>query len=362
MRVAVLFLVLLAFGASSAQAASDKRYLNQEYEKAPGPMAYPPGQEPEWLPRLLKKLAAAHSSRRLDEHVLFRDMGGPQFLVTVWRRDLGAKNLLEIHRIEPHPDRDPGARFVAGYSARWFSILVPTGHDVYGDGVPHLFVNIASGGSFTAADGVLIFRLGDKTTDVTPTRYGHVTTAGLVPGEDSRLFLITADLYDFYNYGMCGGCYVSPRAFVIWRDGRYEPACRSHPEIYRASMDNWREIEPDADDEPMAFFAPRLGWAWSAAQIGQVDAANREVEKAIEIARDRGADWAGWRANRMIDAEEFDAFVGRIGDEFLPLLHAAKRYGNDACPLTAAQKGTAKVNPDMFGYKPIARTPNLDVP
>lgn len=363
MRVAFLFLVFLIVVTTSVQAASDQQYRNQDYDKeAPGPMVYPAGQEPEWLPRLLEKLAAARAPRRVQEHLLFRATNGPQYLVTVWRRDLSSSNLMEIHRIEPHPSRDPGARFVAGYSAGWFSILVPTGHDVYGDGVPHLFVQVAGGGSFTAADGVRIFRLDDKPADITPTRYGYVTNVGLAPGGDTRLFLITADLYDFYNYGTCGGCYVSPQAILIWRDGRYEPACRSHPEFYQADMKEWREARLDMDDEPLAFFAARLGWAWSAAQIGQVDAANREVESAIDIARDRGADWAGWRKNRLIDADKFDAFVARIGDNFLPLLHAAKRYGGEACPLTAAQKGTAKVNPDAIGYKSIVRTPRRDVP
>lgn len=215
MRVVALFLVSLIFMTPSAQAASDQQYRNQDYDKAPGPMAYPAGQEPEWLPRLLERLAAARAPRRVQEHLLFRAANGPQYLVTVWRRDLSSSNLLEIHRIEPHPGRDPGARFVAGYSASWFSILVPTGHDVYGDGVPHLFVKIAGGGSFTAADGVRIFRLGDKPTDVTPTRYGHVTNVGRTPGGDTRLFLITAYLHDFYNYGTCGGCYVSPQAILI---------------------------------------------------------------------------------------------------------------------------------------------------
>jgi hypothetical protein len=78
MRVAFLFLVLLIFMMPPAQAASDKQYRNQDYDKAPGAMVYSAGQELEWLPRLLEKLAATRAPRRVQEHLLFRATNGPQ--------------------------------------------------------------------------------------------------------------------------------------------------------------------------------------------------------------------------------------------------------------------------------------------
>lgn len=360
MRVLVLVFTLLVAAATPAVADDENPFRNQSYDKAPGPMVYPTGEGPEWLPRLLEKLEKPRYPRVLDEFLLFRDANGPTYLVTRWHASESFVKFLEIHRIEKREGGDPAATFVYGLSVGGISFIVPTGHDVFGDGVAALFIDVAAGGSLIVADGVRIIRLGDKPRDVTPKRYGNITNAGFVPGGDQGLFLLAADMGNLYNYGTCGACFVTPKTFLVWRDGGYAPACRKHPAYFRMHMEGWREAYTDdfVEKEPLAFLAPRLGWAWNAAQIGETDAAVKEMKAAFAEARQRGADWPGWRKDRIIKADDYDTFISDVERDVLPLLEKARRFSKTACPLTAAQGRIPSANLELL---PILRTPLHDV-
>ncbi|MGE0094527.1 MAG: hypothetical protein AB7M05_16060 [Alphaproteobacteria bacterium] len=236
---------------------------------------------------------------------------------------------------------------------------MPTGHDVFGDGVPTLFLYLAAGGSFVAEDGIRIIRLGDKPADITPRRYGDVTNVGLMPGGGERLFLVAANFKNLIVYGPCGDCYITPRTFLVWREGRYVPACREARDYFRTRMDGWRSIYEKVDREPGAFFAARLGWAWNAAQIGKAAAAADEIKHVIAEGRQRGPDWAEWDGKRWLTSDEYDGHVAEIESEFLPAVEKARRFSKAACPLTAALGST----PSSGGLqtRPILRTPLHDV-
>lgn len=360
MRALVWVFALLVAAATPAVADDENPFRNRAYDKAPGPMVYPAGKEPDWLPRMLNKLYAPRAPRFLKEYLLFRNASGPTYLVTTWGAAETGTSFLEIHHIQNRESADPAAVFVYGLSVGGISFIVPTGHDVFGDGVATLFIDVAAGGSLIVADGVRIIRLGDKPKDITPKRYGNITNAGFVPGSDKVLFLLAADMGNLYNYGECGACFVTPKTFLVWRDGGYAPACRDHPDYFRMHMEGWREAYTDdfIEKEPLAFLAPRLGWAWNAAQIGEVDAAVTEMKAAFAKARQRGADWPGWRKDRVIEADEYDAFVSKVERNFLPLLEKARRFSKAACPLTAAQGRIYGANLEIL---PILGTPLHDV-
>jgi hypothetical protein len=358
MRALVLVFALLV-AASGPAAADENPYRNRDYGEAPGPMLYPAGEEPEWLPRMLKKLQAPRFPRFLNQYLLFRDADGPTYLVTRWRAAEARENFLEIHRIQKREGADPAGRFVSGFSVGGIHILVPTGHDVFGDGVPVLFLYLAAGGSLVAEDGVHIIRLGDKPADITPRRYGDVTNVGLMPGGGVRLFLVAANFKNLIVYDPCGDCFITPRTFLVWRDGEYVPACREAQDYFRTRMSEWRSNYNDADREPGAFFATRLGWAWNAAQISEAAAAAREIKQAIAEGRRRGAEWAEWDGKRWLSSEEYDDHIAMIERKFLPVVEKAQRFSKAACPLTAALGST----PSSGGLEtqPILRTPLHDV-
>ncbi|MCX7354766.1 MAG: hypothetical protein NTY59_08060 [Alphaproteobacteria bacterium] len=359
MRALVLAFALLVAVVAPAAAADENPYRNRDYDKAPGPMLYPAAEEPEWLPRMLKKLQTPRSPRFLDEHLLFRDASGPTYLVTHWGAAATGEDFLEIHRIQKREGADPTARFVSGFSVGGIRILVPTGHDVFGDGVPVLLLYLAAGGSLVAEDGVRIIRLGDKPADITPRRYGDVTNVGLMPGDDTRMFLIAANFKNLVVYGVCGDCFITPRTFLIWREGRYVPACREAQGYFRTRMVGWRSNYGKVDREPSEFFAARLGWAWNAAQIGEAAAAAAEIKQAIAEGRQRGADWAGWDKERWLESEKYGDYITDIESNFLPALEKARRLSKAACPLTAAL-GDDPSGPGLQTL-PILRTPLHDV-
>lgn len=358
MRTLALVFALLVVAVAPA-AADENPYRNRDYGEAPGPMLYPAAKEPEWLPRILKKLQTPRSPRSLDEYLLFRGASGPTYLVTHWRAAATGENFLEIHRIEKREGADPTATFIYGLSVGGIRILVPTGHDVFGDGVPVLFLYLAAGGSLVAEDGVRIIRLGDKPADVTPRRYGDVTNVGLMPGIDTRLFLVAANFKNLAVYGVCGDCFITPRTFLVWREGQYVPACREAQDYFRTRMDGWRSNYEKVDREPSEFFAVRLGSAWNAAQIGEAAAGVKEIKQAIAEGRRRGADWAEWDKNRWLEAKEYDDYIADIEGNFLPAVEKALRFSKAACPLTAALGST----PSSGGLetRPILRTPLHDV-
>lgn len=360
MRALVLVFALLVAMQVPAAAEDENPYRNEFFSDAPGPMVYPTGEEPEWLPRLLKKLENPRRPRVLHEHLLFHDTNGPTYLVTSWGTGLFSE-FLEIHRIEMREGTDPAAMFAYGLSAGAIRILAPTGREVFGDGVPTLFIEVAGGGSYIVDDGVRIIRLGQKPRDVTPKRYGNVTNVGLMPGEDNRLFLIATDPGHLFNYGSCGACYVMPETFLVWRDGGFVPACRDAPDApdyFRRQMEDLRSGYSEDNGEPQDYFGKRLGWAFGAAQIGQTDAAVREIRSAIAEARRRGADWPGWSDYRRGKPDEYDALVSRVEGQFLPLLKKARGFSQASCPLTAAQGPISGSNLEV---RPILRTPLHDV-
>ncbi|MHB1219269.1 MAG: hypothetical protein ACYC1L_13830 [Alphaproteobacteria bacterium] len=357
MRAVFLVFAFLAAWAAPAVAERADPYANKNYEGTPGPMVYPAGEEPEWLPRLLKKLEKTRKPRELQERLVFRDANGPTHLVTTWGTGLFPE-FLEIHRVAMRDGNDPAATFVYGLSAGSIHVLAPTGQDVFGDGVPTLFIHVAGGGSFILHDGVRIIRLERKPKDVTPKKYGNITNVGFIPGDDRRLFLIATDIRNSFNREICGTCYVMPETFLVWRDETYVPACRDAPDYYRRQMGYLRADYDEDNGEPKDFIGTRLGWAFDAAQIGQVDAAIREIKSAITEARRRGVDWPGWSDYRRSKPEEYDALISSVEGQFLPLLEKARRFSKTPCPLTAAQ---GPIRGSELDVRPILRTPLHDV-
>jgi len=193
-------------------------------------LAYSASERPQWLNRILAKLQARRGpGAELAQMVLFRQNGKPTYLVLGWRNDNSSddpNNVVEIHRVHVVSQRKVLLHKL--WQAGEFSVRIvePTGHDVYGNGLPAVFIEVGSGGSGYSGYELLVLRLGRTLSSLTPTEYRvrPIIAADLL--EDGRHALVASDdRWAQYFYG-CGQCGPFIPAVFVWRYGRYKPACR----------------------------------------------------------------------------------------------------------------------------------------
>lgn len=77
--------------------------------------------EPAWVPRVLAKLQAGKgATRRLEEHILFRDRdGAPTFLALLWRwpSERREPDLFELYRVTTRAPDDVRLRFLRQFES-----------------------------------------------------------------------------------------------------------------------------------------------------------------------------------------------------------------------------------------------------
>ncbi len=356
-----VFLVFAFLAAMVAPAAAfdltDYNNWNREYEELPGPMVYRAEEEPAWLPAMLDKLQSARMSRSLYRHYLFRGDSGPSYLVTKWYGD-DFDSVIEIHRIEKNKVGNPSAKYLEGYGGDIVWVVVPTGHDIFGDGVPVLFVLASPGGSSDDDQTVLIIRLGDVPKNITPGQFGNVARVAF-PNDGKTLILLTKDLDKKFSYDTCGVCYIMPEMLLAWRNGHYAPACRDNAEFYRASMKSfWQRSDGEEPYSLQNFMVRRMGGIWDAIQAGDIPTAMRVYRDTIAEARRRRTNWPIWEGRIPPTSAEYKAELANYEKEFLPLLQEAQRHAKSQCPLTTGRALSGSSKP----FQMIPPSPSRDVP
>lgn len=308
----------------------DKISLNDRHRRA---LAYSVNERPPWLKRVVAKLQARRGpNAELTQLVLFKQHGKPTYLVLGWLNDKGSIfRTVEIHRIKLIA---PQKVILQGiWEAReWLvHIVEPTGHDVYGDGLPTVFIEIGSGGSDYSGYRLLVLRLGRTLRSLEPVGYQlrPIIAADLL-GDGRHALVASDDRWAQYFYG-CGACGPFVPTVFVWRKGSYRPACKDFRRYFRerialikpymkepagedASYTSWKNVEYETDI------------ILSLIQMGRVDEGIARYHAMIERARSNDAPG---HVEPYFDPETVEDVARDIG----PAIEAATLHSTAACPL-----------------------------
>ena len=203
-RAAALVLVpLLASGSGAAD--PDKRLLDILDRDAPsadpanlpccGP-AYNAEEEPEWMNRVLTKLANGRPKIfRLRQHLLLRNRRWGDYLALIWTKSGIPRDRLQIYKVKV---LSPGNVRLSGLVDRKdhsLSIDKPSGEWADDDGSPLLVVSYWDGGMWFLGSGVWIFRLSRGLFDVTPRWAGRFERIADIDGDGDFELVVSEESY-----------------------------------------------------------------------------------------------------------------------------------------------------------------------
>jgi hypothetical protein len=198
------------------------------------PLAYSAKDEPSWLPRVFDRLKRGRSRHAsLTAHILFRQKGRPTFLAVVWTDTNLRERTFDLHKVDVRSASDVRLRFVRQIEATYVNLLEPSGYDVFGDGIPTVFVSEGSGGSHRAGYRIHVIRLKRSSVDALPPGAGLPEAIYRIAG-DAKTHVLSSDDGRWGGFfGTCGACgpYI-PRLLRAERGG-YVAACRAFPSRYR---------------------------------------------------------------------------------------------------------------------------------
>ncbi len=210
------------------------------------PLAYSVMNEPAWVPRVLDILKKGRS-RHLKQvaHIVFRQDGRPTFLAIVWRDNGLRREIFHLHKVTVRSAHDVRLRFVREIMSTYVEMKEPSGHDVFGDGVPTVFVSEGSGGSMRLGYTMHVLRLTRASVDARPG--GLPEIAYLVPGNATTHVLRSVEARWGGFFGTCGFCGPYVPRFLRAEKGRYVAACQAYSSHYRG----WAAAyEADPDEDP----------------------------------------------------------------------------------------------------------------
>jgi hypothetical protein len=302
---------------------------------------FSPATEPAWVSRVLAALRAGRGAipgkgdtRRLEERILFRDPDGtPNFLALLWRWPLEVHDtdVFELYRVTARAPDDVSVQLVRKVESLKLWMTGATGLDVFGDGIPAIFLAYDDGGNMIINRGMMVFRLTQDSVDVTPFGDGAIVK---LPEEKNG---VKPDLmgYDhrwtqfFAGCGTCGMLFHLP---LMWQDGRYLPACRSFPAYYEDEIASEREYlaaNPDLDTGSYLMSTVRIAFQY--AQLGEPEAAFAALTEGFDAARRRP-----FVVKHPIPGEgTLEQRIWKIRTAIYPVLEAARAGRDLPCPLLA---------------------------
>lgn len=207
----------------------------------------------------------------------------------------------------------------------------PTGLDVFGDGVPAVFLAYDDGGNMVTNRGMMVFRLTRSSVDVTPFGDGAIVELpedknGVKPdliGYDDRWTLFFAG---------CGTCGMLIHLPLMWQDGRYMPACRRFPYYYEDEIASEREYlaaNPGLDTASYLMATVRIALQY--AQLGEPEAALAALMEGLDAARRRPTE----PGEPVLGEGSLEERIWQIETRFRPVLEAARAGRDLPCPLLA---------------------------
>jgi hypothetical protein len=300
------------------------------------PLMYDTHTEPTWLPRVIAKLKRNKPVKySLEDYRLFSDGNQPTFLALLW--DEGREYMthrFELYSVTTRNPQDVRLHFVREVKNSYLKIVPPTGRDVFGDGVPGIFLDYDEGGSFALNRGLLVFRLQRHSIDVTP--YGAGPAAAIVD-DSGRHHVVAYDYRWAWLYRGCGSCSIFIPIFFEWKNGEYVPACHKYPEQYdKRVMELRADLAEYGSDTIISFLEINAEIALNMAQKGNTAEAISALADALSEAEQRGPNWS-W--SRPGSVNEFSEMLNRTQSSVVPALAAADQYRALTCPLAGYDEG-----------------------
>jgi len=293
------------------------------------PLAYSRKQEPAWVAAAVKDaLRQIKVTRRGEvQHMLFKYKGKPGFLAVTWQGGLfeGAFGLFRVTPGKPKPK----LTILSNLHSGWYSILEPSGMDVYPDHLAPLFVKIAKGGSSWLGYGMMIARLGEHAEDVTPPL--RTVWAGDVEGDGVVQVLSSDDRWGNFFRG-CGQCGPLFPVVWLWRGDAYGPACRERPRAIQERL-QWYEDNVgtfDPKTELLVIVESRIQAAMLLLQLGEPEQARSRYAQALTLLR-TAAGAGGAKAG------EWQEWLASVEESFGPAIEQAAAAKDSPCPLLAVK-------------------------
>jgi hypothetical protein len=301
-------------------------------EEQPASFMFAQDDEPAWMRRILDKLQRSKgSAAKLVNRQLFHDMGRrPTFLALIWFQ--GDEHIFELYSVKVHSPIDVRLHFLREVKSWYLAMAQPTGLDVFGDGVPAIFLTYSEGGNMLINEGTRIFRLTGSSVEITPIPDGTMIYTPRERDEDGPDLWVGDWRWGWYFLG-CGGCGTFIYMPLIWEKDRYVAACDRWRGDYDDKVEiNRRYLTEHPDIPLMGFFFINIDSVLNLAEAGRVDEAQRLLATTFEEARRRPA--PSDQVNELLGGS-LEGEIERIQTDIGPVLDAAAKAEGYACPLLA---------------------------
>lgn len=289
-------------------------------------MAYRLDEEPEWLARVIEKLATNKlPTYELRQRVLFRRNGEAIFLAVIWEQPAQNKMYFELHQVAVVAPTNVRLTWRSGLEARNLSIVEPSGQNVHKDNLPILYLAVSEKESSFAKEELHVILL-DRASVRLMTREPVRPVRAMDLDGDGRYALIASDDRWGGLFADCELCGPLVPLLYTWNRTEFRSDCRWYPDYFeqRAKLLE-RRITATADLKLSAYLGLRMEIVLGLLQGGR-------IEDAQKVFADTEAALRGPLAQRW-SKPEIDRYWTFVAGTFAPVIEAAEAHANDACPV-----------------------------